>query len=253
MSNSSELNAICYLDALKQLLKQRGITYSHLADELQCSLPTIKRWLNKPGLPLDRLLQMAEVANLEFDEICRLANQLRPQHYIFTDEQDALFAACPELLAYFEELIAGKSPKDIAIEHNLDVRSSGLYLKHLQAVGLIKRKPRNQVQLLVQPPFGFGPGSAYLKQEMQSFMSSIVTEVIHADDFDEDNYAILKPLSLNRQDYLAFVEGITRLIDRYSTLSERRTAPDDTTPWQVAIACGRAPQPKLTRLPQIDT
>lgn len=250
MSNSSELNAICYLDALKQLLKQRGITYSHLADELQCSLPTIKRWLNKPGLPLDRLLQMAEVAKLEFGEIHRLANQLRPQHYIFTDEQDALFAARPELLAYFEELIAGKSPKDIAIEHNLDVRSSGLYQKHLQAVGLIKRKPRNQVQLLVQPPLGFGPGSAYLKQEMQSFLSSIVTDVIHADDSVENNFAILKPLSLNRQDYLAFIEGITRLIDRYSTLSERRT--DDTTPWQVAIACGRAPQPQPNRLPQIN-
>src|SRR5262245_40253817 len=186
MSASSQITASCYLLAVKELLKQRGITYAQLADGLECSLPTIKRWLNKPALPLDRLLEIAEVANVDFAEICKRADQLRPQHHVFSDEQDALFVERPEMLVYFRELMVGKTPSEIAVQFGLNMRSSSLYQKHLEHVGLIKRKPRNRVKLLVRPPVGFGPGSLYLKKEMQNFLTSIVTNVVHADDSQAD-------------------------------------------------------------------
>lgn len=251
MSNSSELSAICYLTALKEMLKRRGITYGQLADALGCSLPTIKRSLNKPALPLDRLLEIAEVANIEFAEICKRADQLRPKHYVFTDEQDRLFDDRPELLDYFQELISGKSPSEIAKHHGLDVKSSGLYQKHLEVAGLIKRKARNQVKLLVYAPVGFGPGSRYLKREMESFLTSVVTSVVHAETPKRDSFAILKPLTLTEQDYREMVEGIKRLVDTYSALSESRGSAETALDWRVAIASGRGPQSKLISLPQI--
>jgi len=237
--------------AVKELLKQRGITYGQLADALDCSLPTIKRWLNKPALPLDRLLEIAEVANIEFAEICKRADQLRPQHYVFSDEQDALFVERPEMFAYFQELIGGKTPDEIAIQFDLNVRSSSLYQKHLERVGLIKRKPRHRVKLLVRPPVGFGPGSLYLKKEMQNFLKSIVTNVVHADDPQVDCFAILKPMSLIEHDYMALLDGIKRLVDQYSAIGESRIATDKTSQWQIAIACGRGPELKPSRLPRI--
>jgi hypothetical protein len=251
VSTSSELTATCYLMAVKTLLKQRGITYGQLADALECSLPTIKRWLNKPALPLDRLLEIAEVANLEFAEICKLADQLRPQHHVFTDEQDALFVERPEMLAYFQELIGGKTPSEIATQFDLNAVSSSLYQKHLERVGLIKRKPRNRVKLLVRPPVGFGRGSLYLKKEMQNFLTSIVTNVVPGGDSQGDSFAILKPLSLTEQDYIAFVDGIKRLVDQYSAIGECRIATGKTSPWQIAIACGRGPKPGPGQLPRI--
>jgi predicted transcriptional regulator len=252
MSASSQLTAACYLMAVKELLKQRGITYGELAEALECSLPTIKRSLNKPALPLDRLLEIAEVASIDFAEICKRADQLRPQHYVFSREQDALFVERPEMLVYFGELMGGKAPEKITEEFDLDEHSSNLYQKHLERVGLIKRKARKQVKLLVRPPVGFGPGSLYLKHQMQNFLTSIVTSVVNADGSQPDSFAILKPLSLTEQDYMALVDGIKRLINQYSAIDESRIRAGKTSQWQIAIAAGIAPKPEPGRLPKID-
>ena len=253
MSTSSELAASCYLSALKKLLKQRGITYGDLADALGCSLPTIKRSLNKTTLPLQRLLEIAEVANLRFQEICLHAEQLRPQHFIFSTEQDALFTSRPEILGYLTQLLSGKTPREIADEHELDANSSRLYQKHLQEVGLIKRKARNQVKLLVSPPVGFGPGSAYLKKEMQHFMTSVITDVVHAEESQPGRFAIMKPLKLTQSDYQDFVEGMKRLVDQYSAISERSGDDKSKAEWQVAIASGIRPASWSCGITKIDS
>jgi hypothetical protein len=117
---------------------------------------------------------------------------------------------------------------------------------------LIKRKARKQIQLLVRPPVGFGPGSLYLKHQMQNFLTSIVTNVVNADGSRADCFAILKPLSLTEQDYMALVDGIKRLINQYSAIGESRIPAGKTSQWQIAIASGRGPEPKPSRLPLID-
>ena len=58
MSSSSDLDATRYLEALKEFLRERRVTYGELAEALRCSLPTVKRALNKPSLPLSRLLEL---------------------------------------------------------------------------------------------------------------------------------------------------------------------------------------------------
>ena len=252
MSATSELTAACYLTALKELLKQRGVTYGDLAEALQCSLPTIKRSLNKTALPLNRLLEIAEVASLDFADIYKRAERLRPQHYVFTAKQDALFAERPEVLAYLEELLSGKTPAEIASHHDLDVRSSGLYQKLLEGVDLIKRKPRRQVKLLVSSPVGFGPGSRYLKREAQSFLESVVADVVHAEGSQPDRFAILKPLSLTDEEFKALLENIKRIVDQYSAIGESRTAAGKAAPRKLAIACGPGPQPEPIRLPRLE-
>ena len=46
------------LAALKSMLKERRIGYAALAAELDVSLLTVKRTLNKAAVPLDRLLNI---------------------------------------------------------------------------------------------------------------------------------------------------------------------------------------------------
>ena len=182
MSSTSELDAACYLEALKELLKERSVTYVRLADAVHCSLPTVKRALNKPSLPFSRLLEFCEIAQIAFGDLYQRAERRRPRHYIFTKEQDQLCANREELLGYLLELARkGTTPSDIAKRHNLDRRSTTVYLKHLARVGLVERQGGNRAKLRVTPPFGFGPNSRVMRREHEKFLKTIVVDVLAAD------------------------------------------------------------------------
>ncbi len=253
MSSNSRLDAACYLEALKQLLKERGVTYARLADALHCSLPTVKRALNKPTLPFSRLLEFCETAQIAFEELHQRAEQRRPKHYVFTEAQDRLFAEREELLGYFLELAREKStPSDIAKRHNLDRRSSALYLKQLASVGLVERHGGNRAKLCVKPPFGFGPRSRVLRKEHVKFLETIVANVLAGDPGKTGCVAVLKPFYLTEEDYMQMVAEMEKVIHRFAAIAERGLSQGSTSLWQVALASGPSPKERPRHLPRID-
>ena len=254
MSSSSKLDASCYLEALKELLKERGVTYARLADAVHCSLPTVKRALNKPTLPFSRLLEFCEIAQIAFEDLYKRAEQRRPRHYVFTEEQDQLFAKRKELLGYLLELAWERStPSDIAKRHNLDQRSTDLYLKHLARVGLVERQGGNRAKLRVKPPFGFGPNSRVMRREQEKFLKTIVADVLAEDPGKTGCVAVLKPLHLTEEDYKQMVTEMEKVIHRYAAIAERGLSGGSTSFWQVAFACGPGPKVRPRHLPRIDT
>lgn len=252
MSSSSRLEAGVYLEALKELLRERAVTYAELADRLGCSLPTVKRALNKPSLPFSRLLQFCEIAGLPFEDVHRAAKRRRPKHYVFDNRQDRLFAEREELLAYLFELAEGETtPLDIAQRHDLDALSTELYLTHLESLDLIVRGAGDEVTLRVRPPFGFGPGSQVLRQKHERFLSEIVANVVKADPAKERSFAVLKPLDLNDEDYDQLVIELVAVVDRFAAIGERGLGRSNRSRWQVAIAAGPSDEPSSKHLPRI--
>ncbi len=253
MSSSSALDATVYLEALKELLKKRGVTYAQLADALHCSLPTVKRALNKPSLPFDRLLEFCEIAQIPFEDLCKRADAHRPKHYVFNEEQDRLFLEREELLGYFVELAKeGTTPADIAKRHNLDRRSTRLYLKHLARIGLVELQAGNRVKLHVKPPFGFGPNSRVLRREQEAFLKTIVANVLAGGPRKQGCVAVLKPLFLTEEDYNQMVAEMVSVIGRFAAIAERGFSQGSKSLWQVALACGPGPKVETRRLPRID-
>ena len=253
-SSSSQLDATCYLEALKELLRERGLTYAKLAEAVHCSLPTVKRAFNNPSLSFSRLLEFCEVAQIAFGEVHQRAEQRRPKHYIFTDEQDQLFSTREELLSYFLELAReGTTPSEIAHKHNLDGRSTALYLRHLAGIGLVERLGGNRARLRVQPPFGFGPDSRVMRKKQERFLQTIVADVLAGDPGKKSCVAVLKPLYLTEQDYSQMVEEMENVIHRFAAIAERSLRPGSASSWQVALACGPGPDVGPRRLPQIDS
>ena len=254
MSSSSKLDASCYLEALKELLKERGVTYARLADAVHCSLPTVKRALNKPTLPFSRLLEFCEIAQIPFGDLYERAEQRRPRHYVFTEEQDQLFAEREELFGYFLELACEKStPSDIAKRHNLDQRSTALYLQHLAKVRLVERLGRNRARLRVTAPFGFGPNSRVMRREHENFLKMIVEDVLADDPVKTGCVAVLKPLHLTEEDYKQMVTEMEKVVHRYAAIAERGLSRGSTSLWQVAFACGPGPKVRPRHLPRIST
>lgn len=241
------------LDALKQMLKERQLSYSVIAMEIGVSLPTIKRLLNKPTIPLDRLIEICELADIDFAELVSRAEKMRPAHTMFTNEQDALFFKYPFLLSYFGELcFERRSPSAIAKRHKLNEKSTELYLKQLESVGLLERDSRGKVHLLVAPPLGFAADSKVLRLEQVAFMKSVVEQVLDGGVGAKKKtkcFALLKPLSLPEKQYAQMVTELMRLVDRFSFLSEgtvSKAGTKERDAWQLAIATGPYEEPEVS-------
>jgi hypothetical protein len=234
------------LAALKAMLKERRIGYAALAAELQVSLLTVKRTLNKTTIPLDRLLDVCRIAKIEFGELVDRARQARPKHTFFNHQQDELFTRCPPMLTYFTALQSGQSPADIARRFRLTSASTTRYLNSLARVGLLKIRGGGksvEIELLVEPPVGFSPGSSTLARLSAAFLSTVVERVVDATNRQEGDFSLLKPLRLNERQYRQMTSELYDVVNRYSFLSEGAGIADDDDDrpkWQLALAASRA-------------
>lgn len=234
------------LAALKAMLKERHISYAVLAAELNVSLLTVKRTLNKAAVPLDRLLDICRIAKIDFAELVERAAATKPEHTFFDAEQDELFTRCPPMLTYFEALQAGRTPPEIARQFRLTSASTQRYLNALAGVGLVGVTGVGksvEVELLVEPPVGFGPGSTTLARLSAAFLTSVVERVVAATDRHDGDFSLLKPFRLSERQYRQMTGELYDVVNRYSFVSEGAgiAADDDERPeWQLAIAASQA-------------
>lgn len=238
------------LEALKLMLKERQLSYPMISEALGVSLPTIKRLLNKATIPLERLMEICDFADIGLAEVIARAEDLTPSHTFFSAEQDDLFYRHPYVMSYFFELFQDhKSPSQIAKRHKLSPNSTELYLSQLERVRLLERDGRGRVTFLVSPPLGFSRDSRVLRLQQGDFIQSIVKQVLDADPESTDRRrctAILKPLDLPEKMYRQMIGELIRVVDRYAFLSESPVTKStgsgqpSRSPWQLAIAAGPA-------------
>src|SRR5690606_14307069 len=63
------------IDALKQVLREQGITYADVAKELRLSLPSVKRLFADKQFSLRRLDQVCELAGIGISDLARRVQQ----------------------------------------------------------------------------------------------------------------------------------------------------------------------------------
>ncbi|MDF1812885.1 MAG: helix-turn-helix transcriptional regulator [Verrucomicrobiales bacterium] len=239
IDTNSDTEATHLLNTLKAILRERKIGYRSIADAMQVSLPTVKRMLNQPNLPLDRLLMLCKIAKISPDEVFALAENNRPKHYEITPEQDDLFFKQPCFLSYFQRLLDGHSADEIAEEHDLTEVSTGRYLSGLEKVGLIERQTGTRFKLLISPPIGFGPDSKVLRSIHVDFLQHTM-EQIFSPDRAAGTFAIIKPMDLTTELHTEMIKELRATIDKYSYLSENPAYRDlpDRKAWNLAFATG---------------
>ena len=250
---SLDYEAGAVLAVLKHLLRERRIGYQSIAKALGVSLPTVKRMLNKPNLPVDRLFAICRIAQIDPVDVFSEAAKARPRHTFFTAEQDELFFKQPEFLSYFQKLTAeGLTPDEIAASENLTAHSTQTYLAGLERVGLIERETGTKFRLLLEPPFGFGPESRVLRAKHVEFLQHTVTQVL-AVDREPGVFALLKPLRLNADLYAEMLGELRALVDKYAYHSEHHTNRDlpDREDWNLAIAAGPGTDEEAAPLKQL--
>lgn len=180
----SELKVGQLKSALKSVLKLKGVKYEQLAEELNCSLPTVKRIMGPEELSLSRLLQICEVAEIDLSDLERLAGLQDRKEENFTPEQQEFLAKNKSYFGYLMALYSGETPAKIAEKYNLTIKSTDKYLLQLEKLDLIRVTGRLKVKPRYEdlPALGNGPlARVYFESFIQSgakFFTDLIRDAI---------------------------------------------------------------------------
>ncbi len=128
------------LDALKDVLKERRLTYGQLALRLEVSLPTVKRWMNGQGTSLEDLLRIMDSVGLDLSELGDRAAHQRGEETFFTAEQEEVLAANPEALVLLFALREDQTPEEFERRHGLSRKATLRLLRLLENMDLIETR-----------------------------------------------------------------------------------------------------------------
>ncbi len=137
------------VDALKKILRAKGVTYRDVASAIGLSEASVKRIFAEKSFSLSRLEEICRYLNLTIYELARLAAHHDQQPVTtLTIEQETALAKEPPLLAYFYLLANGWPPSKIKKQLGMSDAQSAKAMTRLHRLKLIECYSRNRFRLL---------------------------------------------------------------------------------------------------------
>jgi transcriptional regulator with XRE-family HTH domain len=228
------VNTIYMLKTLKAELKKAKITYRDLAKELKISEAGIKKLFSKSDLSLKRALQICEVLNLPFSEIVSLSENSRQSEVHFTEKQIQFFKSNIHFFHFYMKIAYEQmTPHEIQRELGLSSKSLNIYLKKLEDLGLIKRHPRDRVQIIGGAPLAVNTGGT----ELESVKFDIAQDLLKNLRKSQNGNLFGGGLYLTNDEAHELKEKLFGLMKTYSTLSasHRKNPKSQASPLSVMI------------------
>ena len=156
------------LEALKRLLKARGVTYAQVARHLKLSEASVKRMFSKREFTLKRLDAICQLGQTEFSELARMLREeesllsrltLEQEKEIVSDRKLFLVAVCALNQVTFEQITAA---------YDISRAECVQLLMRLDRLGFIQLLPNNRIRLLVSRTFAWlpdGPIQRFFNQQ----------------------------------------------------------------------------------------
>lgn len=138
------------VDVLKQVLKERGLTYRELGARVGLSEPTVKRMFSQRRLTLERLETVCDVLGVSMLELTRRASaQLEAEVYRLTVAQERRLVADVELFYFFWMLVNRHSLASITRRYGVSDTKAHRWLVQLDRMGIIELRERRRYSLRV--------------------------------------------------------------------------------------------------------
>lgn len=135
------------VDALKQVLRMRGLTYAALAQRIGLSEASVKRLFSRRTFTLARLEQCGAALDIDFLELARLARGRDGAAAELTLAQETALAADARLMAVFYLAMSGWTPGEIVARYQLSAVECTALLARLDRLDLIDLMPGERVRL----------------------------------------------------------------------------------------------------------
>lgn len=219
---------------LKEQLKKNKITYDDLADELEVSVPTIKRWMGDADIGLTDLIRICDVLNLNLGDLQALTEKIQGDKNAnaLTEEQQKFFVKNPNFFAYFIKIMDGMTPEQIAEKFKLTKLSTDKYLVRLEKLGVIRVTGKFKVKPTIPGSLNLGFGSlskAYYRQTVMAggtFFVDAITEAIYNESIGSEQnkkqpvtYG-LQRLRLTRESYDKWTKQHENALSQLAAISD---------------------------------
>ena len=137
------------VDALKKVVRMRGLTYAELAKRVRLSEASVKRLFSQRTFTLARLAQFCEALEIDFGELARLARGREGDASEMTIAQETALAADARLLSVFYLVVNGWTFDEIVAHYQITPVQCVGCLAKLDRLKLIDLMPGNRMRVKV--------------------------------------------------------------------------------------------------------
>ena len=210
------------VSALKQALKEHGITYDDVAKALNLSLGSVKRLFSKQDFSIDRLDQICGMMDLELSDLVSIMQNQRDQIEELSQEQENELVSDTKLLLTAHLLMSNWSAKDILAAYEIDTLEMVRYLARLDKMNIIELFPGNRVKLKISREFKWinnGPIETFFKTHVQS-------DFLHSDFNGTGEIRIFLSGMISRNSNSELIRRIKRLANAFEEIHREDTTTD---------------------------
>lgn len=159
------------VNALKTVLKARGITYAKLAKGLDLSEASVKRTFAERSFTLERLEQVCTLLDMQISDLALMVAEEDTAPSRLTREQEKKLVSDPMLLLVAVHVLNRWTPQQIAEAFTLPQAMLVRLLAQLDKLGFIDLLPNNRVRLRVAGDFSWqpaGPIQQYFREQLRN-------------------------------------------------------------------------------------
>jgi transcriptional regulator with XRE-family HTH domain len=171
MQGENAVYATTLVDALKRILKGRGITYATVATALGLSEASVKRMFSRREFTLQRLEDVCRVAGVEFAELVHEAAAVETGIVHLTVEQEKEIVSDPKLMLVALCAVGNWTFEQIVETYAMTDAECIKCLTRLDRRRIIELQPGNRIRPLISRTFSWlpdGPIQRYFRERVES-------------------------------------------------------------------------------------
>jgi transcriptional regulator with XRE-family HTH domain len=165
------MHAATLVDALKRLLKAKGITYAAVAQQLAISETSVKRMFSRRDFTLHRLEDVCRIAGIDFADLARAVTTEDTGIAHLTIEQEEEIVSDPTLLLVALCAVGNWTVEQIVGTYDLTLAECIGCLTRLDRRRIIELQPGNRIRPLISRTFSWlpdGPIQRYFRSRVEA-------------------------------------------------------------------------------------
>ncbi len=133
---------------LKDIVKRKKQSYRKIAERLDCSEITIKRFFTSDDLSFAKLKEICEVLDIHVFDFLHSVSDRKAQTYSLTEEQEQYFCQHMDCYYFFSSVSEDTSEEDIATKLNLTRARIHQYFRQLEKLNLVQPRLNGNYRFL---------------------------------------------------------------------------------------------------------